>query len=49
MSTLSSYFGDEIVQQVADKMTESNGGKGSWTCTAALRTDEEKTTELVRV
>ena len=28
MSTLSSYFGDEIVQQVADKMTESNGGKG---------------------
>lgn len=25
---LSSYFGDEIVQQVADEMTESNGGKG---------------------
>ena len=31
MSTLSSYFGDEIVQQVADKMTESNGGKGKGT------------------
>lgn len=28
MSTLSSYFGDEMLQTVAEKMTESNGGSG---------------------
>lgn len=28
MSTMSSYFGDEMMQVIAEKMTESNGGKG---------------------
>ena len=28
MSTMSGYFGDEMMQVVAEKMTESNGGKG---------------------
>ena len=28
MSTLSSYFGGEMLSQLADSMTESNGGKG---------------------
>lgn len=28
MSTLSSYFGGEMLSQLADSITESNGGKG---------------------
>lgn len=28
MSTLSSYFGDELVSSMAGQVTESNGGKG---------------------